>query len=366
MYIKSVELSNFRNYEKEKITYSKKTNILYGKNAQGKTNVLEAVSLFASGKSHRRAADKDLIKLGEDTAKIRIEFESEGCEKDAEIIISKGKKKFIKLCGANLRRTSELLGVFGCVVFSPEELSLINGAPELRRNFTDLFLSSYKPLYYSNLKRYNKILKQKNNLLKKADEKTSETLDIWNEEMASAGAKITAYRKKFIKELNPAADKAFYEITNGKEKIEIKYVPSVPCESEDTDEIKNALLSAMNKKKEAEMFLGTSVAGIHRDDFSFFINGENAKIYASQGQQRTAVIALKIAQSEIIKEKNGEYPIFLLDDVMSELDFERRIYLAEKIMDKQVIITCTDKYKAENAKYFKVENGKVTEDGLCI
>ena len=184
--------------------------------------------------------------------------------------------------------------------------------------------------------------------------------------MASAGAKITAYRKKFIKELNPAADKAFYEITNGKEKIEIKYVPSVPCESEDTDEIKNALLSAMNKKKEAEMFLGTSVAGIHRDDFSFFINGENAKIYASQGQQRTAVIALKIAQSEIIKEKNGEYPIFLLDDVMSELDFERRIYLAEKIMDKQVIITCTDKYKAENAKYFKVENGKVTEDGLCI
>ena len=180
MYIKSVELSNFRNYEKEKITFSKKTNILYGKNAQGKTNVLEAVSLFASGKSHRRAADKDLIKLGEDTAKIRIEFESEGCEKDAEIIISKGKKKFIKLCGANLRRTSELLGVFGCVVFSPEELSLINGAPELRRNFTDLFLSSYKPLYYSNLKRYNKILKQKNNLLKKADEKTSETLDIWN------------------------------------------------------------------------------------------------------------------------------------------------------------------------------------------
>ena len=150
------------------------------------------------------------------------------------------------------------------------------------------------------------------------------------------------------------------------EKKKLRYVPSVPCESEDTDEIKNALLSAMNKKKEAEMFLGTSVAGIHRDDFSFFINGENAKIYASQGQQRTAVIALKIAQSEIIKEKNGEYPIFLLDDVMSELDFERRIYLAEKIMDKQVIITCTDKYKAENAKYFKVENGKVTEDGLCI
>lgn len=365
MYIKSIELRNFRNYEKEKIFFSGKTNILYGKNAQGKTNVLEAIALFASGKSHRRAADRDLIKIGEETAGIYIEFESEGCEKNAEIIISKGKKKFIKLCGENLRRTSELLGVFGCVVFSPEELSLINGAPELRRNFTDLFLSSHKPLYYSNLKKYNKILKQKNNLLKKADEKISQTLDIWNEELASAGAEITAYRKNFIKEINPEANKAFCEITNGKESIEIKYIPSVSCESENKEDIKNTLLCGMNKKKEAEMFLGTSVIGIHRDDFSFFINGENAKIYASQGQQRTAVISLKIAQSEMIKEKNGEYPIFLLDDVMSELDFERRKYLAEKITDKQVIITCTDRYEAENAKYFSVENGKVTEEYLC-
>ncbi|MBO4897952.1 MAG: DNA replication/repair protein RecF [Clostridia bacterium] len=362
MFIKSLEVNNFRNYVNQKIEFSRETNIIYGKNAQGKTNLLEAVSLFSSGKSFRRAQDRNLIKDGEPSSKINIEFEINGVGKDAEIIINRESKKYIKLCGAPLHKTSELLGQFKSVIFSPEEMSLITGAPELRRNFTDLVISSEKPVYYNILKRYYKILKQKNNLLKQNNSSKEETLAVWNESLAQAGAKIMVYRKSFIDLINPYVKETFEEITEGKEDIKINYVPSVSAEEFEENTLYDLLLNSMNKKMQAEIMLGASVCGIHRDDYSFFINGKNAKSFSSQGQQRTAIIALKMAQAEIIKENCGEYPVFLLDDVMSELDFERRNYLSEKIKDKQVIITCTDKYESAGAKCFYVENGTVSEE----
>ena len=362
MFIKSLEINNFRNYVNQKIVFSRETNIIYGKNAQGKTNLLEAVSLFSSGKSFRRAQDRNMIKDGEASSKINIEFDINGVEKDAEIIINRESKKYIKLCGAPLRKTSELLGQFKSVIFSPEEMSLITGAPELRRNFTDLVISSEKPVYYNILKRYYKILKQKNNLLKQNNASKEKTLAVWNESLAQAGAKIMVYRKEFTDLINPYVNNTFEEITEGKENIKINYMPSVSSDSFEESTLCETLLNSMNKKMQAEIMLGAAVCGIHRDDYAFFINGKNAKNFSSQGQQRTAIIALKMAQAEIIKENCGEYPVFLLDDVMSELDFERRNYLSEKIKDKQVIITCTDKYDSAGAKYFRVINGSVSEE----
>ena len=362
MVIKSLELNNFRNYECQKIMFSRETNIFFGKNAQGKTNLLEAVSLFSAGKSYRRVSDRFLIKNGCDFARIKIEFSSFDVEKSAEIVISKGKNKFIRLNGVPLSRTSELLGVFNCVVFSPEELFLINGAPELRRNFIDLFLSSQKPLYYNILKRYFKVLKQKNNLLKNVSKNNIETLDIWNEELAQNGAKIMVYRRKMLESLSKEADKAYKKIAGNREGLTVIYNPSIFDEPFSEEELKDKILEAIEKKKQAEMLVGTSLVGIHRDDIEFFIDGQNAKSFASQGQQRTAVISLKMAQAEIIKNQSGEYPIFLFDDIMSELDSERRGYIAKEIKNSQVLITSTDRYSGGGKeKYFFVEKGTVRE-----
>ena len=363
MFVKELEIVNYRNYEKAKVNFCSGTNIFYGKNAQGKTNLLEAVSLFSSGKSYRRVPDRNLINLEKDFTKIKVLFESYGCEKDAEILINKN-KKFIKLCGSNLRKTSEILGVFKTVLFSPEEMYLVSGAPELRRNFTDMLLSSEKPLYYSILKKYYKILKQKNNLLKQNSSNIEKTLSIWNEELADAAAKIMIYRNNLINEICPAADKVFSEMTSDKEKFYIKYIPNVASEDFSEEILRDKILNNLNKKMSAEILLGTSVVGIHRDDMEFYINDKNAKFFSSQGQQRTAIVALKMAQAEMIYENNEEYPIFLFDDIMSELDSERRDYISQKISGKQVIITCTDKYETSgNTKYFYVENGSVEE---CI
>lgn len=361
MYIKCLELTNFRNYSFQKIMFSRETNVFYGNNAQGKTNVLEAISMFSSGKSYRRVSDKSLIKYDCEFARIKIEFDSFGIDKSAEIIITKGKNKFIKLNGISLSRTSELLGVFNCVVFSPEELFLINGAPELRRNFIDLFISSQKPIYYNTLKRYYKVLKQKNNLLKKINDDT-DTLNVWNEELAENGAKIIVYRNEYLEELSKKANEAYKKISGNRENLKIVYNPNITHDNFEIKELKNKILENIEKKKQKEIIIGTSLVGIHRDDIDFYIDGQDAKFFASQGQQRTAIISLKMAQAEIIKNQSGEYPIFLFDDVMSELDSERRDYISNEIRNSQVIITSTDRYsRGKKEKFFYVENGTVRE-----
>lgn len=364
MYVKKISLKNYRNYEEEKAEFINGTNIIYGKNAQGKTNLLESIYLFSSGKSHRRAADTELIKKGSDFLKVSIVFHSSDRDYNSEISITSKKKKLIKLNGVPLKKTSELLGVFKCVIFSPEELNLIKGAPEKRRNFLDMSLSSIKPGYYGVLKKYYKILKQKNSLLKKIREDASfcGTMSVWNEELAEAAARIMMYRHEFLSVLSPAAACEHMDISQGAESLSIKYSPNTPVEDFcDKEHIKSKILNNIIRKREAETAMGMSLVGIHRDDIDFLINNEEAKVYSSQGQQRTAVISVKIALTEIIKEAFGEYPVLLLDDVMSELDSHRREFLYTKTKDKQVIIVCTDKdfIKEDNIKYFKIENGQI-------
>jgi DNA replication and repair protein RecF len=363
MFIERLEVSNFRNYINQKVFFSRETNVFYGNNGQGKTNLLEAVSLFSSGKSFRRAADRDLIRHGEDYARVFIEFDVSGVKKDAEIFITNNRIKLIKLCGVNLKRTSELLGVFKCVVFSPEELMIINGAPELRRNFADMVLCSLRPLYYDKLKNYYKILKQKNNLLKRDPESIKDTLSVWNEALALEGTDIMVYRAKFIDEINSEIKETYSEISGGREELRLKYVPSVNFDAPDKNEINEKLLKAMNRKMQAEICSGVSMIGIHRDDFEFYINEKNAKSFASTGQQRSAVVALKEAQARLIYKRTDEEPVLLLDDVLSELDCQRRDFIMKRIKNRQVIITCTDKFTADkDAKYFYVENGTVREE----
>ncbi len=362
MFIEKLRVINFRNYICQEVVFSRETNVIYGNNAQGKTNLLEALALFSSGKSYRRSSDKDLIRYGEDYTRVIVEFDVSGVKKDAEIFITSGKSKYIKLCGVNLRKTSELLGAFRCVVFSPDELLLINGAPEIRRNFTDLVLSSLKPLYYDNLKKYYKILKQKNNLLKSNSESIMDTLPVWNEKLSAVGTEIMCYRNEFIDAINPLIKNAYGEISEGKENLCIKYAPSVNCVLSDKKTIKEKLFEIMDKKMQSEIYQGVSSVGIHRDDFEFYINDKNAKSFASQGQQRSAIIALKEAEARLIFDKTGEQPVLLLDDVLSELDIKRREYILKGLNERQVIITCTEKATAKNgSKYFCVKNGILSE-----
>ncbi len=366
MFIKNISLINYRNYEKQSAEFINGKNIVYGKNAQGKTNLLEAIYLFSSAKSHRRAADTELIRKGSDFLRIKAEFFSNERDYTAEISITNQKKKLIRLNGIPLKKRSELLGVFKCIIFSPEELNLIKGAPEMRRNFLDMSISSLKPAYYGILKKYYKILKQKNSLLKKiyCNPSLEKTISVWNEELAYAAAAVMIYRNEFLSLLSQSAAREHLEISNGAESLNINYVPNTPSDLfEDINNLKDRVLENIKRKSEAEKTVGASLVGIHRDDIEFLIDGDDAKIYSSQGQQRTAVISIKSAQTEIIKDILGEYPVLLLDDVMSELDEQRKNFLYKKTSGKQVIITGTEKETGDMSgnKLFKIENGTIRE-----
>lgn len=356
MFVKNIELLNFRNYEQEKAEFIDGTNIVYGDNGQGKTNLLEAVYVFTSGKSFRTVQDSELIKFGEDFARVFINFEAFGRDNNCEIIFKSGKRKLIKLNGVPLTKTSQLLGSFPTVIFSPDELSIITGSPEIRRKFTDISISVLKPVYYNSLRNYLKIVKQKNNLLK-IIEKEEETLNIWNEQLAVEGERLMKYRKAFYDVLFPATSSLYKQISDNKEELLIKYSPSVPYKEES---LKDEIIKVLERKKQTEIYNGMSLFGPHRDDIEFYINGKNAKSFASQGQQRTIAVALKIAQAEAIKNVLGEDPLLLLDDIMSELDEKRRNFLTRNIQGKQIILTCTDKnmISGEN-KYIFVKEGKL-------
>jgi len=361
MYLSKIKLTNFRNYTLQEVEFSKGINIIYGENAQGKTNLLEALYLFTAGKSFRTQNDTELIKFGSDFAKAEIEFFLNGRENNAEIIFSSKRKKLIKLNGLPLKRTGELLGVFRAVLFCPEELSLVSGSPEIRRKFLDMYISSQKPKYYGILKSYNKILKQKNSLLKNGAD--SEMLEIWHLKLAEEGAKIIIYRDASLKKISEKAKEVQKEISEGNEQLEIKYSPTSGINPEQEEEkIKNDLLKAMKKRELSEAAQGISLVGPHRDDMIFYINGKQARSFASQGQQRTAVIAVKTAQTELIKEETGEYPVLLLDDIMSELDSKRQQLVTEKIKNMQIFITCTSKEtfkEFENGKFFEISEGRL-------
>jgi len=352
MKIKKLTLLNFRNYKKEEFIFNENVNVIYGKNGQGKTNVLEALYFFCNGRSYRATKEKEVIKKGEEKAKIILDFSSNMQNTKCEIEIEN--TKIIKVNGIGIGKLSELIGYFKAIMFTPDMLSLIKEGPSKRRNFIDNFISVLYPVYFKSLVSYYKVLKQKNNALKlkNADD---EMLKVWNISLAKYGSIVSKYRKHIIEKINPYAKKYQKEMSSEKEEFFIKYNPSVKEKCDD----ESYFLSVLDKNIEREKEIGFSLIGPHRDDFDFFVNNMEMKLYASQGQIRTAVLSLILSESDIIDEIFNEKPVILLDDIMSELDIERRMYLLGKIKDKQVIITCTDKEDFDNAKFFKIEDGKI-------
>lgn len=350
MKISEIELYNFRNYENEKISFCDGTNIIYGDNGMGKTNILEAIYYFSYGRSFRTSG-REIIKEKEKEARINLSFEKNERLYDGKIKFLSGNKKEILLNDIELNKTSQLLGNFLCVLFTPDELRIIKGMPEIRRKFCDSAIMLLRPNYIKELIRYRNILNQKTALLKT---RRYDTLPVWNEKLCESGEKIMKMRGSYIERVKEKAQSLQKEITNGNEILNIIYTPSV----KKGENFLEKLCEYTEKEKE-NMFC---LVGPHRDEIIFEINEKNAKNYASQGQIRTAVLCLKLAQMEIIKEETGEFPVLLLDDILSELDKNRREFLISKIKDKQIIITCTDIEESivdDKTNVIKIKDGRM-------
>lgn len=358
MYISSLELNNFRNYKQEKIEFSPLTNMIYGKNAQGKTNILEAVYLLSQGRSHRAKSDREMIRFGCDFAGITINFHDKDRDYKAVMRLFKNGRKSILINNVKITKLSMLMRYLNTVMFSPEDLELVKGSPSVRRRFLDSAVSQLYPNYLSNLIDYNKVLLNKNCLLKTLRYNPSDRamLDLWNTQLAAYGARIMEYRKNAVEILGQIAAQIQKEISN--EVLVTEYNPSVK-----TDVITaEAFEDFLNERAEREIENASALYGIQRDDISISIDGHEARIFSSQGQQRTASLSLKIAQADYIESIRGEYPVLLLDDILSELDISRRAYLSEKIKNKQVLITNTDtdlKSDTSDTKLFCVSDGRI-------
>ena len=357
MIIKSLELENYRNYKNLCIEFDEGTNILTGENAQGKTNILEAIYLCSTTKSHKGSKDSEIINFESDEGHLRSIIDKKNEELRIDIHLRKSKSKVIALNLEKLKKTSELIGILNVVLFSPEDLNIIKGGPSYRRSFIDMQICRLDSSYVFNLSSYNKIIDQRNKLLKDIylQPALRETLFIWDSQLQSYGSQIIVKRREFVKELNEIVKEIHYKLTAQKEFLDIRYEP-------DTEEDKIEENLRINAERDLRN-KATSV-GPHRDDYIININGMDARKFGSQGQQRTAALSLKLAEIELIKRKTGDNPIFLLDDVLSELDSNRQNMLLESISNIQTIITCTglDDFVNERFqinKVFEVHDGIV-------
>lgn len=334
MIIKSIELSNFRNYEREEFHFHEGTNVLYGDNAQGKTNVLEAIFVGGTTKSHKGSKDADMIQKGKEECHIRYFIEKNECTFKVEIHMKRGKTKGIAIDGLPIKSSKELMGLSNIVFFSPEDLSIIKDGPEERRRFMDMELCQLDKTYLYYLTQYKKVLKQRNALLKQIQENRnlSSTLELWDAQLVENGSKIIELREQFVSHIDEIMREKHHNLTGGKEKIRAEYKPNCRV---------NNFAEQLFLNGERDIFNGTTTVGPHRDDMLFYIGNQEIRVYGSQGQKRTAALSLKMAEIEIVEQTIGEKPILLLDDVLSELDRNRQNYLLENIKGIQTIITCT-------------------------
>ncbi len=358
MFIKSLQLNNFRNYTNQKIEFSKGLNVLVGKNAQGKTNMLEGVFLCAIGRSPRTTKDKDLIKWNCTYSKITLEVSKNAGRGKIEVYLFNNQNKAIKINSLPIKRLGELMGEFNAIYFSPDELKLVKESPEERRRFMDIDLSQFNKNYFYNLSKYNNILQQRNKLLKvTGDTKVlTETISIWNEQLAEVGAKIITERIKLIDKLKVYAKDIQNYLTDNNENLEISYVGML---GHDEAEIKDKLLKGYASSLEKDINLGFTTVGPHRDDMKITVNNIDVRHFGSQGQQRTVALALKLAELEVFKANIGEYPVLLLDDVLSELDTNRKIKLLQRVKNIQTIVTCTSFNFDIPATKFVVSEGNI-------
>lgn len=363
MKINTLELENYRNIEKLSLTFDD-VNIIYGENAQGKTNLIEAIYLFTGAKSFRGVRDKELIKFGCDFSKLKIDFTNKSRQQTAEIMIKN--KREATLNGVK-KKSPVLLGEeLKAVIFSPVHLSMIKDGPGERRKFADSALCQIKSGYRNILKEYNKALAQRNSLLKDIafNSSLSDMLYIWDKSFAKYGAKIIYQRQKYIEALIPYAKEIFNGLSNGREDIDLVLTGAFDYKNLTLNEIENKMMIALQNNRQADMIMKITTIGPHRDDIEILINGKSARKYGSQGQQRSCVLALKLAEASLLREKTQDEPVALLDDVMSELDEGRQDYILNHIKDWQVFITCCDPasvLRLKQGKTFHIENGKLMQ-----
>lgn len=357
MYVESLALRNFRNYEALDIIFSDKINILYGDNAQGKTNILESIYLSATTRSHKRAKEKDIIRFGEEESHIRLNIKKRDVGHRIDFHLKKIGNKGIAIDGIPIKKSTELFGLINIIIFSPEDLSVVKSSPGERRRFMDMEICQLSRIYYSNLSKYNKILDQRNNTLKQIAYRNGveDVLDVWDDQLVDVGSSIIKERQNFINMLNEVIKEIHKNLTSEGEEIELKYEPNVESDN---------FADVLKEKRNIDIKNTTTMSGPHRDDFGIFINNVDVRKYGSQGQQRTAALSLKLAEIELVKKIINDNPILLLDDVMSELDSKRREALLNSIKDIQTIITCTGyddfiKQRINVDKIYKISNGKI-------
>ena len=358
MVIKSIELADYRNYEALTMQFDKGTNILYGDNAQGKTNILEAIFVAATTKSHRGSKDREIINFDKEEAHIRTYLEKEDVETRVDMHLRKSKSKGIAIDGQKIKKAADLLGLCNVVFFSPEDLGIIKNGPSERRRFVDMELCQLDSFYLYNLNHYNKIINQRNKLLKDMymNPDLKDTLNIWDMQLVSFGSKVIERRRLFVDQLNEIIYEIHKKLSGGKEELLIKYEPDVKI-----DEFEKKLKFNQDRDIKAKM----TSSGPHRDDFSFLVGDVDIRKYGSQGQQRTAALSLKLSEIELVKKITKDTPVLLLDDVLSELDSNRQNYLLNSIGEIQTIITCTGLEEFVNNRFeinkvFQVSEGSVT------
>jgi DNA replication and repair protein RecF len=359
MIIKLIELKNFRNYEELSLTLDEGTNIFYGDNAQGKTNILEAAYMSGTTKSHKGSKDRDMIRFGESESHLRTIVLRGAKEYQIDMHLKQNRAKGIAINKVPIKKASELFGILNMVFFSPEDLNIIKNGPSERRRFLDSELCQLDKIYLAELTAYNKILNQRNKLLKDMVFRPdlSDTLPVWDMQLVEAGKKIIRRRRQFVEELNEIVHGIHYRISGEKEELQLEYEPNI----EDI-----FFEDELNRAKAKDLKLCQTSVGPHRDDLRFSIQGVDIRKFGSQGQQRTSALSLKLSEIEIVRKSIHDTPILLLDDVLSELDSNRQNYLLNSITNTQTLITCTGldefvKNRFTINKVFEVVSGQVYE-----
>ncbi|WP_448267531.1 DNA replication/repair protein RecF [Nostoc sp. DSM 114159] len=347
MYLKTLNLRQFRNYQDQQVEFTAAKTILVGNNAQGKSNLLEAVELLATLRSHRITRDRDLVQEGEAIAQIDATLERQTGVSDLTLTLRRNGRRSVALNGESIRRQMDFLGVLNAVQFSSLDLDLVRGGPEGRRNWLDTLLIQLEPVYAHILQQYNHVLRQRNAFLKRHVETLDATslqseLALWDAQLATTGTRVIRRRDRAIQRLAPIATTWHGSISGSTEVLQIKYVPNIPLEDNQPEEVQQAFLAKIQQRAVAEMHQGTTLVGPHRDEIELTINQTPARQYGSQGQQRTLVLALKLAELQLIEEVVKEPPLLLLDDVLAELDLSRQNQLLDAIQDRfQTLITTT-------------------------
>ena len=357
MIVKSLELMNFRNYERLSIDFDPSTNIIYGDNAQGKTNILEAICVSGTSRSHRGSRDKEMIRFGEQEAHIRTIVEKDSSEYRIDIHLKNNHSKGIAINKVPIKKSSDLFGILNIIFFSPEDLAIIKSGPEKRRRFIDMELCQIDRVYLYNLTEYNKTLNQRNKLLKDIafNKKLLDTLPVWDDKLAEYGSKIIKRRAEFVETIAPLVSELHRKISSDREEVKLSYEENVSAEG---------MREALDFAYDNDIRLGSTTKGPHRDDLRFDLGGVDLRKFGSQGQQRTAALSLKLSEVNMMEKETGEKPVLLLDDVLSELDSKRQKDLLESLSDTQTLITCTglddfvrNRYQVN--RIFEVKNGVV-------